>query len=103
LMLLPFCTSVRAHNLVDSNGRPVATHKHVWRQQTYGKDYRQGHAVDGPRGSITIWSPKTYRGYNAGSAVRFARPVPISQRPKAGDNTPAIKSASPYQGGNRNR
>ena len=94
MMLLAFTTTARSHDVVDSNGRPVNTHKHVWRQQTYGKDYRQGHSVQGRQGSITTWSPNTYRGYNAGSSVRFARPVPISQRPKAGENIPAMKSGN---------
>jgi len=101
MILLAFSTTARSHDVVDANGRPSTTHKHVWRQQAYGKDYRQGHSVDGQRGSITTWSPNTYRGYNAGSSVRFARPVPISQRPKAGDNVPNMKSAGSYGSASR--
>lgn len=101
LTLLAFAQTVRPHDIVDSNGRPVNTHEHVWRQQSYGRDYRQGHSVSGPSGNITIWSPNTYRGYSAGSSVRFARPTRLSQRPEAGDNTPAMKSATHH--GSRSR
>jgi hypothetical protein len=101
MILLAFTSTVRAHDIVDSNGKPVSTHKHVWRQQIYGKDYRQGHSVNGQRGSITTWSPNTYRGYNAGSSVRFARPVPITKRPKAGDNIPTMKSSGSYGSASR--
>lgn len=103
IMLLAFATTARSHDVVDVNGKPIGTHKHVWQQQAYGKDYRQGHSVNGPQGSITTWAPNTYRGYNAGSAVRFARPVPISERPKAGDNIPALKSGSKITYGQRNQ
>jgi len=103
MMLLVIAPAARSHDIVGVNGKPINTHQHVWRQQAYGKDYRQGHSVAGPRGSITTWSPNTYRGYNAGSAVRFARPVPLSQRPKAGDNTPILKSGSSTTYGSRNQ
>ena len=101
MMLLVIAPVARSHDIVGVNGKPINTHQHVWRQQAYGKDYRQGHSVAGPRGSITTWSPNTYRGYNAGSSVRFARPVPISQRPKAGDNIPNMKSAGSYGSASR--
>jgi hypothetical protein len=101
MMLLAFSTMARSHDVVDSNGRPSNTHKHVWRQQTYGKDYRQGHSVEMPRANIKIWSPNTYRGYNAGSSVRFARPAPLSQRPNAGDNIPNMKSGGSYGSSSR--
>jgi hypothetical protein len=94
MTLMAVTTTARSHDVVDSNGRPSNTHKHVWRQQAYGKDYRQGHSVAGPQGSITTWSPSTYKGYKAGSSVRFARPVPITQRPKSGGNIPNMKSGS---------
>jgi len=101
MTLMAVSTTVRSHDVVDSNGRPSNTHKHVWRQQSYGRDYRQGHSVNGSRGSITTWSPSTYRGYNAGSSVRFARPVPLSQRPKAGENIPNVKSGGGYGSASR--
>jgi len=44
MILLAFSTTARSHDVVDANGRPSTTHKHVWRQQAYGKDYRQGHS-----------------------------------------------------------
>ena len=85
---------VFAHDLVDSNGRPVTNHTHVWRQQAYGKDYRQGHSVNNQLGSIIIWSPNSYQGYKAGANVRFARPSPLTAQPKVDANIPQIKSAS---------
>ena len=103
IMLLALATTAHSHDVVGLNGKPVNTHQHVWRQQAYGKDYRQGHSVNSPQGSITTWSPNTYRGYNAGSAVRFARPVPITEKPKAGDSTPAFKSASQIKYGQRSQ
>ena len=89
-----FAGPVFAHDLVDSNGRPVTTHTHVWRQQPYGKDYRQGHSVNNDLGNIVIWSPNTYQGYKAGANVRFARPAPLTTQPKVGANIPQIQSAS---------
>jgi hypothetical protein len=59
---------------------PNMEHTHAFQQTAYGK-YRQGHYVNGPQGSIIIWSPKTYTGYQAGSAVKFARPTPIVKAP----------------------
>jgi hypothetical protein len=59
---------------------PNMEHTHAFQQTAYGK-YRQGHYVNGPQGSIIIWSPKTYTGYQAGSAVKFARPSPIVKAP----------------------
>jgi hypothetical protein len=84
-----------SHELVGVNGQVISTHQHVWRQQEYGSDYRQGHSVNNAQGSITIWSPNTYQGYNAGSAVRFARPELHTQRSKVQDHKPNIKSTSP--------
>lgn len=57
-------------------------HTHAFEQTDYGK-YRQGHSVNGPYGSITIWSPRSYTGYQNAPTVRFARPEPITQAPGA--------------------
>jgi hypothetical protein len=94
MILLSFAWPVQSHELVDINGRPVSTHQHVWRQQEYGTDYRQGHSVDGSQGSITVWSPNTYQGYKAGSSVRFARPVPYTKRSKVEDHRPDLNQSS---------
>jgi hypothetical protein len=59
---------------------PNMEHSHAFEQNGYGS-YRQGHYVNGPQGSIIIWSPRTYTGYQNGSAVRFARPTPITRAP----------------------
>jgi hypothetical protein len=92
--LLAITSSAHSHELVDINGKPVSSHTHVWRQQQYGTDYRQGHAVDNALGSITVWSPNTYQGYKAGSSVRFARPVPYSKPSNTEDNLPVLKKDS---------
>ena len=81
-----------AHDVFDANGKVITNHQHVWRPTGYGQDYRQGHSVNNHLGSITIWSPNQYRGYTAGSAVRFARPTIQTGRPTADANRPAIKS-----------
>jgi hypothetical protein len=94
LGVLSFSIPVSAHELVDSNGKLIATHQHVWRQQSYGQDYRQGHSVNNSLGSITIWSPNTYNPYKAGSGVRFARPPLNTVKPKAGSNIPQVKTPS---------
>jgi hypothetical protein len=59
---------------------PNIPHSHAFQQTGYGT-YRQGHTVDTELGSITIWSPQPYTGYQAGKTVKFARPVPITQAP----------------------
>ena len=59
---------------------PNMEHTHAFEQSGYGK-YREGHYVNGPQGSIIIWSHRTHSGYQGGSQVRFARPVPISKAP----------------------
>lgn len=59
---------------------PNFEHTHAFEQTGYGT-YRQGHTVNGPHGSITIWSAKPYTGYQAGPPVRFARPEPITRAP----------------------
>lgn len=98
-ILLAFACPVQSHELVDTNGKPVNTHQHVWRQQEYGSDYRQGHSVDGTQGSITVWSPNTYQGYKAGNSVRFARPTPYMKPSKVEDHRPELnrKSRQDYQ------
>jgi len=71
-------------------------HTHAFQQTAYGK-YRQGHYVNGPQGSIIVWSPRTYTGYQNGSQVKFARPSPITRAPgqpaaqKHSQSNPAIE------------
>jgi len=59
---------------------PNLEHTHAFQQTGYGT-WRQGHYVNGPNGSIIIWSPRTYTGYQANPPVRFARPQPITRPP----------------------
>jgi hypothetical protein len=69
-----FSAPVFAHEV------PNIEHTHAFQQTGYGK-YRQGHYVNGPQGSILIWSPKTYTGYQQGQTVKFARPTAIVRAP----------------------
>jgi hypothetical protein len=66
---------------------PNIEHTHAFQQTGYGS-YRQGHTVNGPYGSITIWSPRPYTGYQVAPPVRFARPEPITRAP----GTPAVQN-----------
>ena len=59
---------------------PNIEHTHAFEQTGYGT-YRQGHAVNGPLGSIIIWSPQTQGGYQSPPPVKFARPQPITKAP----------------------
>lgn len=67
---------------------PNLKHTHAFEQTGYGT-YRQGHSVNGPYGSITIWSPRPYTGYQSKPPVRFAQPQPITRAPGA----PALQQA----------
>jgi hypothetical protein len=91
-VLLIFGTEARSHDVVNAQGKPVNTHEHVWKQQEYGKDYRQGHSVNGPQGDITIFSPNTYQGYTSGNSVRFARPEPYTKPIGDQANMPDVKT-----------
>jgi hypothetical protein len=66
---------------------PGIKHTHAFEQTGYGT-YRQGHMVDGPQGSIIIWSPQNVTGYQSSPPVKFARPQPITRAP----GSPAAKS-----------
>jgi hypothetical protein len=65
---------------------PNLEHSHAFQQTGYGT-WRQGHYVNGPQGSIIIWSPQPYTEYQNRPAVRFARPKPITKAPAG----PAIR------------
>lgn len=69
-----FSTSAYSHDV------PNIDHTHAFQQTGYGQ-YRQGHYVNGQQGSIIVWSPRTYTGYQSGSPVKFARPSPIKRAP----------------------
>ncbi len=73
-MLMFAASAVLAHDV------PNIDHTHAFQQTGYGS-YRQGHYVNGPNGSIIIWSAKPYTGYQSGSNVKFARPRPITKAP----------------------
>jgi len=65
---------------VQAHDTPNFDHTHAFRQTGYGT-WRQGHSVSGPQGSIIIWSPRSYAGYQSAPNVRFARPEAISRPP----------------------
>ena len=65
---------------------PNMEHTHAFKQTGYGT-YRQGHSVNGPQGSITIFSPRTYNELQSSPPVQFARPEPITTAP----GTPAAQ------------
>lgn len=74
LILLVSSTVLQAHQVAGGN------HQHVWRPTTYGKDYRPGHSVTGPTGSIIIWSPAAFNKYGASNPVQFAHPAPFNRQ-----------------------
>jgi len=102
-VLLVCTTEARSHDVVDAKGQPINAHKHVWQQQEYGKDYRQGHSVNGPQGSITIMSPNTYKGYGTGNSVRFARPEPYTKPSGDQSGTPELKTKAQKSDEKNNR
>ena len=55
-------------------------HTHAFQKKSYG-EYRQGHYVNGPQGSIILWSPNTVNSTQGGKRVDFARPSPITKAP----------------------
>lgn len=59
---------------------PNIDHTHAFEQTGYGQ-YRQGHSVNGPQGSIIIWSPRPHNSTNGSASVEFARPSPITRAP----------------------
>jgi hypothetical protein len=75
---------------------PNIKHTHAFQKTGYGK-YRQGHYVNGPQGSIVIWSPRTVNSRQGGKAVNFARPSPITEAPGVPNATKSqAKSAIQY-------
>ena len=89
LILLACSSVIQAHQVAGG------THEHVWRQQDYGKDFRQGHSVNGSAGSITIWSPTTHNKFGASNPVRFARPAPIARQTSKQSASQAQSQAGP--------
>jgi hypothetical protein len=63
-----------------SHEAPNIEHTHAFQKKSYG-EYRQGHYVNGPQGSIIIWSPNNVNSRQGGSTVNFARPAPITKAP----------------------
>ena len=109
LLLLLGSSVIQAHQVGSG------THSHVFRPTNYGQDYRPGHSVNGPTGSITIWSPATLNQYGSTKSVRFARPAPYaknsttqsstqsanqsSKQAQSQSNIPQIKSLAPSRYG----
>lgn len=72
-------------------------HSHAFQKKGYG-EYRQGHYVNGPQGSIIIWSPNTVNSTQGGKRVGFARPSPIIGAP-GNPNATRSKARSEIQYG----
>jgi hypothetical protein len=79
-----FACQVQAHDV------PNMEHSHAFEQTGYGQ-YRQGHYVNGPQGSIIIWSAKPKYSTNGADNVRFARPEPITKAPTQPFSRPDVK------------
>ena len=81
---------------------PNLDHSHAFQQTGYGT-WRQGHYVNGPQGSIIIWSPQNYTGYENSPAVRFARPQPITRPPASRSIKPGAGRPPALDYGNRRK
>jgi hypothetical protein len=81
-MLLLTATAVCAFLATPLSAHEVANfeHTHAFEQTGYGH-YRQGHSVNGPQGSIIIWSAQPKNSTNGKAPVDFARPSPITRPP----------------------
>lgn len=82
VMALVFYATAVAHET------PGIQHSHAFKQTGYGT-YRQGHTVNNPLGSITIWSAKPVYSTQASPPVKFARPKPITRAPVINHGRPA--------------
>ena len=72
--------------LILAHDVPNMDHTHAFEQKGYGS-WRQGHSLNNEYGSITIWSPRSYTGYQQSAPVEFARPSPITRPP----GSPTVK------------
>lgn len=79
-----FAVPVQAHEVANME------HSHAFKQTGYGK-YRQGHYVNGPQGSIIIWSAKPQNSTQGSGSVNFARPEPITKAPTQPFSRPEVK------------
>ena len=86
--LLSAAASAAAHDAPDFD------HSHAFQQSDSGV-WRQGHSVNGAQGSIVIWSPRSYDGYQKTSPVRFARPRPLTRPPGGAAVERGIPPGSP--------
>jgi len=80
VLLIATAAAMGASPMASAHDTPNLEHTHAFQKTGYGT-YRQGHSVNGPLGTITIWSPRPYTGYPQGHAVKFARPQPITKAP----------------------
>ena len=77
---------------------PNLEHTHAFQKAAYGA-YRQGHYINGPTGSIIIWSPQPYTGYPDDPPIQFARPRPIYKAPGSKRLRPmTVRSSTPRYG-----
>jgi len=93
-ILIATTSALLLSNAVVAHEVPNLEHSHAFQRVGYGA-YRQGHYVNGPTGSIIIWSPQLYTGYADDPPVEFARPRPITKAPgSAGLRPPKMRSHS---------
>ena len=74
-----FSPAAAAHDV------PNMEHSHAFEQTGYGT-YRQGHYVNGPQGTIIIWSARPHYSPNRSAASQNARPKAFSPIQKAPSN-----------------
>jgi len=95
VLLIATTAAIGISPAAPAHDTPNLEHTHVFQKTGYGT-YRQGHSVNGRLGSITIWSPRPYTGYQTGPAVKFARPQPITRAP--GTPAPRTNTQNPAAG-----
>jgi hypothetical protein len=97
LSSLTVSTQVPAHQTGQQNGvdnnphAPSLAHQHVRQRVGYGQGFRYGHSVNGPQGSITIWSPAPTQSYGAIESVSVMRQP----------HTPSMRHPNDKNGNNR--
>jgi len=64
-------------------GQPEEQGSTVRRRTTYGQGYQYGRSVNGPYGSITIWSPRTSSGYGNAPATSVQPRSRVMNMPSA--------------------
>jgi len=101
--MIASAAAMAASPMAPAHDTPNLEHTHAFEKTGYGT-YRQGHSVNGPLGSITIWSPRPYTGYQSGPVVKFAHPEPITKAPGTPAATPpAGRNSAPGYGQSKSK